>query len=129
MERATKGQEEAEQRQRNVRVNDGERGKVTSAQRLGRLRFVKTRRACLNHVKTSGLWATGLERNGTETQTAEVMRGERNKAAETLMIYSLRKYNDLKSERKNDVRMEASNSLSLSCWKAERNNHKYEIKV
>ena len=33
MERATKGQEEAEQRQRNVRVNSGERGKVTSAQR------------------------------------------------------------------------------------------------
>lgn len=45
------------------------------------------------------------------------------------MIYSLRKYNDLKNERKNDIRMEASNSLSLSYWKAERNNHKYEIKV
>ena len=35
----------------------------------------------------------------------------------------------LKKERKNGNRMEPSNSLRMSYWKAERNDHTYEIKT
>ena len=55
------------------------------------------------------------------------MRGERNKAAETLDDLLPKEVQWFKKWEKEY--QDGGKQLSLSCCKAERNNHKYEIKV